>query len=388
MPRLTWARGSFGPGALLRIIRDSPSWTKAELAEQSGLGRTAVAQRLELLQRSGYVTVNERQVLTGGRPAETYSYNADAGRLLVADIGGSHTRLGVTDLSGRLIGSAEADLHTDDGPDDVVGYVAEHLQALAHDLGVNLAEIRGIGVGVPGPVAEGVMQRRQPAGWEGVYIPRYFQRAFPGLPVAVDKDANILARGEQSRDKDRYVNVVVLKVGMGIGCGVIVDGRVLQGAQGAAGDIGHMPRGGDVQCTCGQRGCLEAIASGRSVARALSTAGRTVRTSREIVELVRHNDFEAIELVRQVGRDLGGPLGFLATIVSPSLIIVGGNLAESPEPLLAGIRETIYREFPPAMTGGLEIVPSAVGAAAGLAGAAELALDSILLPENVDAHLS
>lgn len=383
------SRGSFGPGALLELIRTQPRWTKAQLVKKSGLGRTAVAERVEGLQRSGLITVDARPVLTGGRPAETYRFNADAGRILVADIGGRHTRLGITDLAGRLVASEEADIYTDmEGPEAVLDYVVSHLKALRHQVGIEPSRLRGIGIGVPGPVSEGIVQRPYLPGWEGVQIDAAFREEFPDLPVLVDEDANILARGELSRNPERYRNAVVLKVGMGVSCGLIVDGVVLKGAQGAAGDIAHLPRGGTVLCRCGQYGCLDAVASGRAIAHELAVNGRSVSTSREIVDLVRHNDPEANELVRQAGRLLGEPLGLLAAVVNPAAIIIGGNLAESPEPLLAGIRETIYGSFPPVLTSSFDITPSAIGAEAGLAGAALLALDTILRPDIVDAILT
>lgn len=381
-------RGHFGPGVILQVIRTGDSWTRADLVKKTGLGRTAVAERLEVLVKSGYVTISDHTTLTGGRPADTYSFNADAGRMLVADIGGSHTRLGLVDLSGRLLGSAEVDLDADRGADAVLKHMVKLLGELTHELGADPVHIRAIGIGVPGPVAGGVMRRPHLPGWEGVSIPNYFAEAYPDVPVAVDKDANILARGERSRDPVRLSNIVVLKVGMGLSCGVIVDGAILQGSVGAVGDISHLPRGGSIKCTCGQFGCLETVASGRAIARELARTGKVVHTSRQIVDLVRQNDVDAIQLIRQAGRDLGGALGSLSAILNPSRIIIGGNLAELPEALLAGIRETIYSDFPPSLTGNLQILPSALGAAAGLTGAAELALDLLLAPHNVDAALS
>ena len=115
---------------------------------------------------------------------------------------------------------------------------------------------------------------------------------------------------------------------------------------------------------------------------------RRARTSRESLDLVLVNHSRPLRLVREAGRQLGGPLGFLAAVANPAVIIVGGNLAESPEPLLAGIRETIYGSYPPSLTSTIDIVASSLGAEAGLSGAARLALDTVLLPENVDATLA
>lgn len=380
--------GSTGPGMLLRLIRTADRWTKTELVRESGLARTTLIERLENLQRAGYVSSNKQPSKTGGRPAETYSFNDQAGYLLVADIGGSHVRVGVTDLAGSLLATSENDLDTQESPVNVLGDVIADLRELCRKGEIDPSRIRAIGVGVPSPVQQGPLSHPEVPGWESTTVSDCFAQAFPQIPVLVDKDANIMARGEQRQNPEKYQNMIVLKVGMGIGCGIVIDGRILQGAAGAAGSIGHIPRGGAVQCSCGQWGCLEAVASGRAIAKALVDGGQEVHTSRDIVNLVRKRDAQAIELVRQAGRELGEMLGLLAAVMNPSIIILGGNLAESPEPLLAGIRESVYSHFLPSLTSGLEIRPSVIGSGAGLTGAAELALEALFDPARIDESIA
>jgi predicted NBD/HSP70 family sugar kinase len=219
-------------------------------------------------------------------------------------------------------------------------------------------------------------------------VPEHFGAAFPGVPVVVDKDANIMALGEfRASWSDNHSATVTIKVGMGIGCGVIVDGKIMHGSQGAAGDIAHIPGGGDLLCLCGQYGCVEARAGGRAIGRRLNAAGRSVKTSGDIVELVREGDALAVRLVRQAGRDIGEVLIPAIALANPSLVVVGGNLANSPEPLLAGIRETVYAGSHPLSTESLQIVPSKTGNRAGLTGAAMLTLDAIFAEDAVDAAL-
>ena len=385
------AWGSRGPGSLLELVRSAPAWTRAELSRETGLSRTTIAERLDSLQAAGYVVANRNTTLTGGRPAETLSFNSGGGYILAADIGGSHTRLGITHLDGSLLTTSEFDIDTADGPDAVLGFVVARLAELLAGSGLPVLPVVAIGVGVPGPVetTTGRLSRpRSMPGWENVLVPSYFAREFAGIPVFVDKDANIMALGELQNGGDRYRNMIVLKAGMGIGCGIVVDGRVIHGTDGAAGDIAHIALGDSSPCACGQTGCVEARASGRAIAARLGAEGREVRTSRDIVDLVRDQDALAIDLVRQAGRDIGEILVLTIAIVNPSVIIVGGNLAESPEPLLAGMREVIYSSSHPFSTRSLEIIPSMIGVAAGLSGAAHLALASILDPRAVDAAVS
>jgi predicted NBD/HSP70 family sugar kinase len=376
---------------VLGLIRSQPVWTRAQLVAQTGLARSTLSERVDELAAARLVVVGKEAMSTGGRPAESIRFNVSGGNLLVADIGGSHTRIGLSDLGGRLIATADHDLDITAGPDAVLGTVGEEFARLLAEAGIEASRVRGIGVGVPGPVdiATGrIVRPRTMPGWDAAVVPRYFADAFPGVRVVVDKDANIMALGEYRKSwADAHSTTVTVKVGMGIGCGIIVNSSIMHGAQGAAGDIAHLSRGGDVLCLCGQYGCVEAIAGGRAIGARLNAAGREVKTSRDIVDLVREGDALAVRLVREAGREIGDVLIPTIALINPSLIVVGGNLADSPEPLLAGIREVVYARSHPLSTESLQIVPSKTGAEAGLTGAAMLTLDAIFAEEVVDAAL-
>jgi predicted NBD/HSP70 family sugar kinase len=154
---------------------------------------------------------------------------------------------------------------------------------------------------------------------------------------------------------------------------------------GAAGHIGHLraPVASDVLCACGNRGCLTTLVSGTAVARQLSETGLEAHDSADVVRLVASGSFEAFEHVRQAGRILGETLALIVTMLAPQAIVVGGELAEAREPLLAGLREVVYQRSLPITTGDLQILPSELGARAGVVGAATLALDHVVSPENL-----
>ena len=181
-----------------------------------------------------------------------------------------------------------------------------------------------------------------------------------------------------------------VKVATGIGSGLISDGRLHRGAQGAAGDMGHLqlPHSDDVTCRCGNTGCLEAVASGAAIAAALTAAGIPARSSRDVVELARGGSVEALRLVRQAGRDIGEVLAAAVSLFNPSVIVIGGSLSYAGEHLIAGVREIVYRRSLPLATQHLRIVQSRTGDRAGIVGAAVMVIDHALAPAQLDALLA
>lgn len=378
-----------GYGDLLQIVRRPQGATRAQLIEQSGLSRTTVNQRLEALLAAGYVVPRSTQARTGGRPAEVFRINPAAGYLLLADIGGSHTRVALSDLGGSLLAAREDDVDPAVGPEPVFDYVRAMFDEVVAEVGAPVERVRGIGIGVPAPVEVGtgrVVKPRGLPGWDGVVVPALFAGRFPGR-IAVDKDANAMALGEYRAARRQDAVMVLLKIGMGIGMGIVAHGRLLVGDQGAAGDIGHMPRGTGVTCRCGQIGCVEATAGGRYIAQRLAEVGVDVRASAEIDALVRGGHPDAVRLVRETGQRVGEVVAEIVSLLNPSRVVLGGGLVGDSDHLLASVREVVYRTSHPLATGNLRIETSVLGDTAGLWGAAELALDQVLDPAHVDATI-
>ena len=151
---------------------------------------------------------------------------------------------------------------------------------------------------------------------------------------------------------------MLVKVATGIGSGIISDGALRRGAEGAAGDLGHIqvPHDVDAVCRCGNVGCLEAIASGAAVASQLRAAGIEAHSSQDVVTLVRGGSVLATQLLRAAGRTIGEVLASAVSLLNPSVIVIGGSLAEAGDPLLAGVREVVYRRSLPLATANLRIV--------------------------------
>jgi len=222
-------------------------------------------------------------------------------------------------------------------------------------------------------------------GWDGFSIPRWFAAHYDA-PVLVDNDVNIMALGEHWTHWRDIEHLLFVKVGTGIGCGIVADRHIHRGAQGAAGDIGHIRIAGhdDVICRCGNVGCLEAVAGGRALAVRLAESGLDARTSRDVVALVRSGEPLAIQLVRDAGRYLGEVLAGAVNFFNPGAIVIGGDIADAHQQLLAGVREVAIRRSLPMATRDLRMVPSQLGDRAGVVGAAIMVIEHILDPDAVD----
>ena len=275
-----------------------------------------------------------------------------------------------------------------DGPESVLQSVDEHFGALLREAGRKPADVRGIGIGVPGPVAFATGQPVNPPimpGWDGFSLPRWFASRYDA-PVLVDNDVNIMALGEHWTHWRDTEHLLFIKVGTGIGCGIVAGRAIHRGAQGAAGDIGHIrvPGNEDVPCRCGNVGCLEAIAGGRAIATRLRDAGLDAHNSRDVVRLVRAGEPHAVRLVREAGRSLGQVLAGSVNFFNPAVIVIGGDIGEAHEQLLAGVREVIFERSLPLATRDLRTEPSRLGDRAGVVGAAIMVIEHVLAPEVID----
>jgi predicted NBD/HSP70 family sugar kinase len=384
-----------GPGTLLQLIRDADGTTRADLAALTGLARSTVAQRLDQLRGQGLLRELGESDSTGGRPPMMLAFNEDAGVTLAADLGATHSRLAVTNLGGTVLAEEGDDMAISAGPEAVLDWVDDRFHALLREVGREDGAVRGIGIGVPGPVEHATGRPRNPPimpGWDGYPIPERFADRYR-VPTLVDNDVNIMALGEHWTSWRQVEHLLFVKVATGIGCGVVVDGRIHRGAEGAAGDIGHIrvAAGGEaeaIMCSCGNRGCLEATAGGAAMARRLRDQGLEAADSRAVVELARGGEPAAVNLVRDSGRLIGEVLAASVNLYNPSVIVIGGDVAQAHEQLLAGVREVVYQRSLPLATRHLRIVRSQLADRAGVIGAAVMVIEHVLSPASIDAAIA
>ena len=392
-----WSNGEMGdgtangsPGYLLDAIRRQSPVTRAELASMTGLARSTVAHRVDQLIAQGLVGEAGEAISTGGRPPTMLEFNAGSGVVLVADLGATHSRLAVCDLDTNPLAETCRDLDIADGPDAVLSWVLDSFADLTAEAGRTTDAVRGVAIGVPGPVDYLAGRAVNPPimpGWDGYEIRDRFQERYE-VPVLVDNDVNIMAWGEYWVMSPKVDDLIFVKVGTGIGSGLIVGGRIQRGAKGAAGDIGHIQAGSaDVLCRCGNPGCLEASAGGAAIARDLTAEGYEAAGSRDVVALVQAGNHDAIQAVRDAGRLIGSVLAAVVNLLNPAVISIGGDVAGAGQQLLAGIRETVCQRSTALSTNELQITTGALGDRAGIIGAAALIIEHIFDPEIVGATL-
>jgi predicted NBD/HSP70 family sugar kinase len=384
-----------GAGSLLKLIREGEGSTRADLAKRTGLARSTITQRLDQLQRLGLLKEVGGSESTGGRPPMRLAFNEDAGLVLAADLGATHSRVAVTNLGGEVLAEDRGEIEIAAGPEAVLDWVEARFSKLLRGCSREPAEVAGIGIGLPGPVEHSTGLPRNPPimpGWDGFPVPERFASRY-GAPVLVDNDVNIMALGEHWTDWRQVENLLFVKVGTGIGCGIIIDREIHRGADGAAGDIGHVrivadAVGEDAVCSCGNVNCLEALASGGAMARRLRADGLDAPNSRAVVELARAGVPEAVQMVRHSGRLVGEVIATAVNFFNPSVIVVGGDVADAQEQLLAGIREVVYQRSLPLATRHLRIVRSPLADRAGVIGAAAMVIEHVLSLERGAAALT
>ncbi|SFK40644.1 ROK family protein [Geodermatophilus ruber] len=381
---------------VLDLVRGGRARSRPELARASGLGRGAVTQRVTQLLDSGLLEESELGRSTGGRPPRELAVRAQAGLVLVAPLGATHVAAGVTDLTGRLIAHVQEPWSIAAGPDAVLTRVEELFRELLARDTVPRAPVYGIGIGLPGPVEFATGTPVNPPimpGWDGYRVRARLAKRFD-VPVWVDNDVNLMALGElRTGAAQAERNVVYVKIGTGIGAGLISDGRLHRGAKGAAGDIGHatVDVASGVVCRCGNVGCLEALAGGAALSRDGTTAATEGRSpylravldaqgqigASDVAAAAQHGDTVALELLTRSGRLVGETVATLVNFFNPSLVLLGGGVALAGDVILAAIRQAVYQRSLPLATRDLRIDRSLLTPDPALPGAAHMVLDEL-----------
>jgi glucokinase-like ROK family protein len=379
---------------LLRLLRDNGPISRAELGEAVHLSRSKLGVELDRLTEIGLVESTGLAASRGGRRSAIVALSSGM-RFVGIDIGATSVDVAVTDGELRVLSQVSEAIDVRNGPDAVLAVALELVGKLRAE-GIAV-DIHGAGVGVPGPVSfrDGVpVAPPIMPGWDRFPVRNVISQHL-GCPVLLDNDVNIMALGEMHAGLARTVeDLLFVKIGTGVGCGIVVDGAVYRGASGSAGDIGHIrvDDEGPV-CTCGNVGCLEAHFSGAALARTATEMARSGRspaladrlaeagvlTAADVAAAASSGDALAVELVREGGQRLGLLLAGLVSFFNPGMVVLGGEVAAGlGHPLLAEIRSVVYRRSLPLATGNLPIVLSELGPQAGVVGAVRMISDSVL----------
>jgi predicted NBD/HSP70 family sugar kinase len=379
------AAGAIGPEHLLTLIRTGAATSRGELAKVTGLSRSTVAQRVDALIESGYVREGGTGASSGGRPPAVLEFDGSRKLVLTAAIDRSQLVAGLVNFAGTVLDRRVSELRVADGPSVVLPQVEAEFRALMAARQLTPADVSGIGVAVPAPVEHLTGRPIEPTimpGWHDCPI-RERLGASLVLPVYVDNDANVMALAEYRSLEHDPGNMLYVRASDGIGAGLVVNGKLYRGAAGAAGALGHIAVDGCTDlCTCGNTGCVAAIASGHAIAARLAGAAPGTATAADVVALAQQGHQDATAMLRTGGRALGRVLAGAVNLLDPGVVVIGGDLALVQD-FLTGIREEVYGRALPLAAGHLQISQASVGRDAAIKGAATLVADELLTPRPV-----
>jgi len=379
-----------GPGDILDLIRHGRASTRGDVLEATGLSRMTVFQRLDALLAAEMIVEGDTNEATGGRRRRSLAFNTAQSRVLVAAVDTTHTRIAITDLGGGVLAEDQIEVPVEAGPSEVLDRIATAMAALMdkHDLAAQ--GLCGLGLSVPGPIDPESGRPSQPPilpGWDSYPIAEHLHAGLPGIPVLTANDADAAALGEYAAGFSHVRSLCLVKVSTGIGTGIVIDGHSYTGADGGAGDIGHVQVSpvSKAICQCGRVGCLAAVASGRAVAAELTELGFPAYSGREVRELLAAGNADASRLAQQAGRRIGEVMATVVCLLNPEVVLIGGALASAP--LLAGIRETLYRVALPRATRHMALQLGSLGEDAAVAGLTRLVVDHAFAPGAINQRL-
>ncbi|MCX6345412.1 MAG: ROK family protein [Armatimonadetes bacterium] len=327
--------------------------------------------------------------------------NKSASCVIGVDLGGTNVRAAVVDLQGTIIGESRTDSKAMDGVQSTIGQILIAIQAAIAQTGVNIEDIAGVGMGVPGThkSSEGiVLWSPNFKDWNNIQLLAPIKEHL-GLPVFMGNDANTAAFGEYTFGAGRGSKcMVMLTLGTGIGSGLIIDGKIYTGVSEAAPEIGHhiIVANGPI-CGCGRYGCLEALAKRDAIidraARKVSAGRKTLLTKKVgndllcltpaiIAEAAYEGDLVSIETFEETGYYIGIGVSNAINILNPDKVVIGGGIAQAGDLLFGPIKRTVAINALPAALEACEILPAKLGDDAGVLGGAAIVMQSLLRPKT------
>lgn len=356
---------------LLTMIRDTAPITRSDLTRLSGLSRSAVAAAVQRLLDDGLVTESTAVPTGRGRPATLLRPRAPDGVLVGIDFGHDHVALAVADAHGRVLAEGREQVDVDTRSSDALDTAVRLFEEQLRSAGVDRRSVRAVVAAIPGPLdarSGQVQSATILSSWVGM-APAELLAERLQVPVHLGNDAELGALGELSFGAGRGIaDLLYVKASHGIGAGLVLGGRLYQGATGIAGEIGHtqIDSAGD-QCRCGQRGCLEAMVSTSVVRKQLQVSGFTVAESAwGLAEVAR--DPVGARVLTEAGRHLGRVVADICNCLNPGRVVLGGQLGAAGEPFATGVRESVSRYAQPAISAAADIRPAELGPRAELMG--------------------
>lgn len=384
---------------VIRALRRREQISRSEVTAITGWSKAKTSHEIRSLVEKGYLVEVGEGASQGGRKPRLLRINDRLGYLVGLDIGATSIDAALTDVGGKVYQRRSEPADVRRPAEEFLSRCSEIILEMIAAQGSQPEQLLGIGVGVPGPVdfARGVLVAPPlMPDWENFPIREHFQRSFPAAYVVVDNDVNIMAIGEQrAGDGVGVDHFIFIKIGTGIGSGIVSNGKIHRGSVGCAGDIGHIcvDKAGPI-CRCGNAGCLEAMAAGPAIAEKAMQAARgdapTLLTAlmeanggmlrpEDVAVACREGDQAALEIIRASGQMIGDVLASLVNFFNPSHIFIGGGIVNFGNHLLVAIRRAVLRRSLPLATTHLSINFSRMGAEAGVTGAVALAREYLFV---------
>jgi glucokinase-like ROK family protein len=359
--------------ALLQLGSDTSTVSQAEIARATHLAPATVSNIVRELTAAGLVETT----LGSGRRGTTVRISRAAGLVVGVDFGHRHVRVAVGDLNGEVLALEREPMPQDHGHDAGLDAVTTILDRLLDGLGATSSDVVNVGLGLPTPISkEGLVTSAAILpGWVGVNAQAEAEK-WLRRPTTVDNDANLGALAEYRRGAGTgHPNMVFVKVSSGVGAGLVLEGRLFRGADGMAGEIGHLTL--DEQgpfCRCGSRGCLEAYAS-VGMAQELLASQLPDASIDEIIAAAQGGNVSAVRMFEDAGRHLGWGVAMLANLINPSAVVVGGDMSRAGDLLLDPVRVGLRRHALASVAANTVVTPAALGERASVIGALLLAVD-------------
>lgn len=370
---------SFNKHTILDLIRFSPAGTsRVEIARRMGLTRAAVTSIVNDLMQTGIIREAGGINVHSGRPPVVLEIDPTRGFVVGIDFGATHLTILVADLGAHILEEAEIPININDGPQVCIDQANHLLRELLAKAGRELTDINAIGVGVPGPIVSDAGMVLAPPimpGWDRFPIRDTLVKMW-GCPISLSNDSELGALGEWAAGAGRgEQNLAYIKIGTGIGAGLLLEGQIYRGVTGSAGEIGHLTieENGPL-CACGNHGCLEAIAGGRAIAQqAQEIAQKDQRTelanikpiesitARDVASAARLGDLAAQQILNRAGTYVGIAIAGVVNMFNPGMVIIGGGVAQSGDILLEPIRLAVQRRSLPAATRAVRITTAMLG---------------------------
>jgi glucokinase-like ROK family protein len=349
---------TFNKRVILDMIRFTPGGiSRAELARQMLLTRSAISTIIDDLENIRLVDETETGPTTGGRRPILLAINPQYGHVVGIDMGATHVGIVVTDFSAHVLEEIEYPFSVANGPQMCLTEIGGYINELLSKLQLNINKISAVGIGVPGPIVTESGEVSSPPimpGWDEYPIRAHLEQLWK-VPVSIGNDAELGALGEWAYGAGRgESNLAYIKVGTGVGAGLLLDGHIYRGTTGCAGEIGHITiQENGPLCTCGNHGCLEAMAGGHAIARkareAIETGKRTQMSAVEpekilavnVAAAAQRGDLVAQQIITEAGAHLGIAIASLVNLINPGMVVIGGGVSQLGDLLLDPIRKTV-----------------------------------------------